>query len=129
MAGPRDCSRVTGTTTYASGASYRVVRGAVGPRGDPNGGRGLVKRADARRGLTAAVVAAEQLAIADHRLSLNRGLRDAVRELASEQREQAVRVRHGGTDGRWIGTAGDVQLRRNQLIGQLQTRVVRGPHL
>ena len=79
------------------------------PRNDPNGRRGLVKSSDARRGLRAAVVAAEQPGIADHRLSQNRGPADAVGELATELREQAVHVGHSRPDARRTGTVGDVQ--------------------
>ena len=87
----------------------------------------LAKRSDARRGLTAAVVSAEQLAIADHRLTQDRGPPEAVGELATELREQAVRVGHGRPDGRRIGAVREVELRHNQLMGEDQTRVGAAP--
>src|SRR5262245_31409292 len=98
------CRRATSTARQAAEAEAdgRTVR-EVTPtpcdtrrdergraRGAPNGGRGLVKRSDARRSLTAAIVAAEQPAIAGHRLTQNRGRPDTVGELATELREQAV---------------------------------------
>src|SRR5262245_52027784 len=75
------------------------------------------------RGLTAAVVAAERRAVADHRLTHDRGPPHAVGKLAAESCEQAIRVCHGRSYRRWIGTVGDVQLRRNQLVGHDQTRI------
>src|SRR5262249_34169657 len=59
-----------------------------------------VRRSDARRGPTGAVVAGERVAIADHRLTQDRGPPDAVGELAPELREQAVGVGHGRPDAR-----------------------------
>src|SRR5262249_51847412 len=153
-AGPRDSSRVTRSTTYASWPPIGASAGMRRPDGSAPGSRvavidmglhaptigrctaqehatdvrlplefrkksaahargGLVKRSDARRGLTAPVVAAEQFAIADHRPAQNRGRADTVGELVTEQREQAVRVGHGRPDGRWVGTVGYVELRRD----------------
>ena len=71
------------------------------------------------------VVAIKRARVVHHRLPRRRSLLDLVRQRAAKPAEEAIRVRDRGTDLRGIGAVREVELGRDQLVGQDQAGVAR----